>query len=248
MIASRDCGRRSRTLGWMAAWAVTSSCLVAGEVGASVPCDKAAETLRSAPAPQRLNTALDILKSQCQPLLPEILTAMRTRRWADQAPILPADRVVLLNAGIAQGYEDATAVSVSVLETGSWPGDEPLDAALGAKLAEGLGPVLDEYRVLLLLDIYEQVGLPEVRMGVLRALRQGSGPATLVPALDAYWSGSGEIQVLAAEIIAAQPEKKADAVLTRVAGELSDGAVLEWVARLANAHGVQAAVAAAKRG
>lgn len=247
MIAKAVRDRRARTVGCVGTWVAVGWLVGAAGAWAAVPCEHAEATLHSAPPSQRLATALDIVKSSCQPLLPEILTAMKTRRWADQVSLTEDERATLLNAGVAAGYEDAIAVSVSVLETGSWPGNQPLDLSAGAKVVEGLGSALDGYRVLLLLDVYEQIDQSSVRLAVLRALREGPGPEALLPALDAYWTGKGEVQVLASEIIAAQPEKKADAVLTRVARELPKGAVLDWAARLAGAQGVDAAVKAAKR-
>ena len=248
MIESTQGKRRARKLRALGTWGAVGCLLGATGAWATVPCEKAENALHAAPAPQRLATAVDILKSRCQPLLPEILTAMKTRQWSDRTSIPNEDRVTLLNTGVAQGYEEAIAASVSVLETGMWPGNEPLDMVSGAKVAEGLGMALDPYRILLLLDVYEQIDLPAVRSAVIRALRHGTGAEALLPALDAYWTGKGETQVLAAEVIAAQPEKKADAVLTRVAAELPKGPALVWAERLATAHGVEAAVRAAKRG
>lgn len=239
-------GQVARGLGmsllvWGGSLALVDSC------EATVSCETAAATLEAAPLPQRMEVALAIVAARCQPLPHEISEAMKTRRWADRAPLWSGDRVSLLTAAVAQGYEEAIALSVSVLESGAWGQGEPLDPVEGAGVIEGLAPALDSYRTLLLLDVYEQVAVPEVRLAVVRALRQGPGPEALLPALDAYWNETGEIKALAAEVIAAQPEKTAEAVLTRVARQLQPGAVLSWAARLGKTHGVPAAVEAAQR-
>lgn len=236
-------------------WSVSGSSLgalaafaLSGSVLAQVPCENAAETLQRAAVPHRVSTAMEILKSNCRPLLPEIRTALESQRWSDKVVLVPEHRLQLLNLAVAQGYEEAAAISVQVLETGTWPDGESITPAVGAEIVRGLRPALDQYRTLLLLDVYEQVQVPEVRLAVVQTLRDGVAPMALLPVLDAYWSGSGEVQVAAAEIIAAQPEKKAGEVLTRVAKELPEGPVLAWARRLAEAHNIKAASEAARRG
>ncbi|MEZ4649944.1 MAG: hypothetical protein R3E97_14375 [Candidatus Eisenbacteria bacterium] len=206
--------------------------LAASLVWAAVPCDQAAQVLQAAPGPQRMATATEILKSDCQPLLPEIATAIRTAHWADSAPLSADQRISLLHTAIAEGYGAAAEVAVQVLEKGAWPDGTALDPGVGAQVVEALAPALDRYRVLLLLDVYEQVQVPAVSLAVVKTLEAAKEPEALLPALDASWNGKGEVQVAASKMITAQPEKTPAAVLLRLAKTLPKGPALDWVGRL----------------
>ncbi|MCA9754917.1 MAG: hypothetical protein KDA27_03875 [Candidatus Eisenbacteria bacterium] len=206
----------------------------------AIPCDQAAKTLAGTPVPQRIATATEILQSDCQPLLPEISNAIRTRHWSDAVALLEDQRISLLDTAIAAGYGEAADIAVRVLEKGAWPDGTALNPLAGAKVVEALAPALDRYRVLLLLDVYEQVQIPEVSLSVLEALRGSKEPEALLPALDAYWNGTGDVQALASQVVAAQPETKAPAVLVRLAEALPTGPALDWAGRLGKQQGISA--------
>lgn len=202
----------------------------------AVPCDKIPETLAQVPPGMRPTVARSALRQPCLPMPAGIRTALRYGKWDDGAPLERADRLNLLAIAVSSRYGNAESLAVHVLEEGTWPDSSRLRLEEGAAVIRSLKPVLDTYRVNLLLDIYEQQQADVVRQAILETLRGAPQDQALLPAVHAYYETVGEVQQAGLANLKEQPEKNAPEVLARLIRKLPDGPLQAWAVRLADRH------------
>jgi hypothetical protein len=193
----------------------------------------------------RLEEALELIRGKCMTVPGPIWTVIQKGVWPDELHYAANDRVLLINTAIAAGYADAESLAVRALETGELPTGPALEPPTGAMLLEGLAPALTDYRIGLLLDIYEQVPHIEVRSAVVRTLRNANGPEALLPALDANYARRASVAE-ARLTFSEQPDKEPQAILIRVIETLPDGPALDWAVRLADEFELEEAQKAAR--
>ncbi len=211
-----------------------------GTTGASqappATCETLSARLNSGDSAARLTAAEELLRQNCHPVPPAIVSALREGRWDAGTEIVPSDRARLASVGMQYRFAGAETLAVAALEEGQWPDGEMLDISSGAVLLRGLKYALTPYRVNLLLDIYDQREHPLVRSSVIQALDGATAPEALLPVLDAYFHEEAATQAAAIEVLSKQPEGAPTEVLARVIRHLPKGRALEWAVRLAREH------------
>jgi hypothetical protein len=216
------------------------------DVAAAIPCAQVPAAIGQAPAADRVGLAIAAMDRKCRPLPAVVVAALRLGAWADSAALSPSDRTVLLAQATAAAYPEAETLAVKLIETGIWPGGQPLGTDAGAQVILAFKGVLTTYRTCLLLDVFEQVKEPAVRQAVIQTLHDSKLDEALLPALDAAYEETGPVQEAALSSVAAQPEKTPAALHARLIRKLPKGALLNWALRLATSHPSDA-VAAAKK-
>jgi len=205
----------------------------AAKKAAVVPCDKTADAIRQQAPAARLALAQDAIKQKCQPLSPPIVSAITKSAWEDGSPLAMKDRLDLTIRATSAGYPEAETLTVVALEMGRWPDGKEIEFGDGAQLVQSLKPVLTPYRTHLLLDIYEQITVPSVRLAVVLALRGSKLNEALLPAIDACYKETGPTHEAGMTAAAAEPEKSPDPILARLLKSLPEGPFLNWAMTLA---------------
>ncbi len=215
-----------------------------GTASAESPtCATIEKAIRSAAASARLDLARQGIALRCTPLAPALWSAIEKGTWTDGAKLDPRARAALLSSAVGARYAEAESLGVTLLSTGAWPDGEELDLEIGADVIRGMKPALNHYRVLLLLDIYEQLQEEPVRIAVVETLVGAKEKEAWLPALDAHVRGEGLLRVAAEKALALQ--KDVDALLADLIATLPDDAALAWAITLANEDGGSKSKAAA---
>lgn len=238
------CRVRGLSLGvWIATavfggWLSPANCF-----GDDPPCTDA-DILQVDPV-KRVQSALEMIRKHCMTIPGPIWQAAQQSRWSDGVELAGQQRALVVSTAIAAGHAPAESLVIHCLESGKWPGGEALTADTGAILIEGMGPVLNRYRVGLFLDIYEQVPDPEVQAAVVRALVNSDRPEARLPALDAWFRSTGA-RPDAKTALAISDQNPAEPMLARLVADLPEGPALDWALRLAREAKVAPALEAAK--
>jgi hypothetical protein len=213
---------------------------------AAIPCAEVPAAIGNAAQPDRVGLILAAIDHKCRPLPAVAVAALRSGKWDDGAELSPSDRTILLVQATEAAYPEAETLAVRLLESGIWPNAQPLSADAGTQIVRALKGVLTTYRVHLLLDVFEQVQDPPVRQAVIQALRGSKLDEAMLPALEAAYEDSGEVQEAGSTSISAQPEKTPPELHARLIRKLPEGALLDWAIRLSERHASGPVIAAKK--
>lgn len=198
----------------------------------SEACQRISQDLAKAEVAGRMALARAALKEPCRPMPAMVGSALGTGQWSDSQVLSPGDRMALLALAVEARYPEAETLAVRLLEEGKWPGGSDLLLEEGGSVIRSLGPALTPYRVHLLLDIFEQREQAFVRTAILETLRRSPLEEALLPALEAYFGETGDVQQAALATLNAQPEKTPPEVLLRLVRNLPDGPSYRWAVRL----------------
>ncbi|MBK8229795.1 MAG: hypothetical protein IT349_11425 [Candidatus Eisenbacteria bacterium] len=204
---------------------------------AGVPCDAIDRALADAPNPGRMPLALRALDQSCPSLAGSIQKAIASGKWADGTALAGIDRAELLSAAVRRGHAAAETLGVSVLTAGAWADGTALELPGGARIIRSFKGELTRYRVRLLLDIYDQLEVDEVRAAIVETAPASRLPEAWLPVLDAAWNSEGDPQLAAQAALKAADQTNKDALLARLLRELPDDSTLRWARDLAAKHG-----------